>query len=174
VTLVRDEDGLLPLRLRPGARIAAIMPNPHDLTPADTSSTVRPALADALRARFENVDEFVTALPPTPGEVAGLRARVVAGYDLAVIGTIDATRFPEQGALVGEILNAGVPAVAFALRTPYDLRAYPQVGTYVCTYGVLRPSLDAGVAALAGTIPFRGRLPAAIPGSYSAGHGLVT
>ncbi len=173
VTLVRDEAGLVPIRLRSGARIAAIMPSPRDLTPADTSSTVEPALAEALRVRFQNVDEFITRLPPTPEEITDLRARVV-GYDLVVIGTIDATRFPEQGALVVEILNAGVPAIALALRTPHDLGVYPQVGTYVCTYGVLRPSLDAAVAALAGKIPFGGRLPAAIRGSYPAGHGLVT
>jgi beta-N-acetylhexosaminidase len=173
VTLVRDEGGLVPIRLRPGARIAAIMPNPRDLTPADTSSTVMPGLAEAMRRRFADVDGFITAFPPTPQEIGDLRARVAA-YDLAVIGTIDAWRFPEQSALVAELLNTGVPAIALALRTPHDLVAYPQVSTYVCTYGVLRPCLDAAVAALAGTIPFGGRLPAAIPGLYATNHGLFS
>ena len=50
LTLVRDDAGLLPLRLGPEARILAVMPEPRDLTPADTSSYVPPALADALRA----------------------------------------------------------------------------------------------------------------------------
>ncbi len=45
LTLVRDDDRRLPLRLEPGARVAAIMPRPADQTPADTSSTVAPGLA---------------------------------------------------------------------------------------------------------------------------------
>ena len=48
ITLVRDDDGILPLRLEPGARILTIMPRPRELTPADTSASVAPGLAAAL------------------------------------------------------------------------------------------------------------------------------
>ncbi|HEY3428098.1 MAG TPA: glycoside hydrolase family 3 N-terminal domain-containing protein, partial [Acidimicrobiia bacterium] len=50
VTLVRN-DGILPLRLGSDDRILAVMPQPTDLTPADTSSLVQPGLAAAIRAR---------------------------------------------------------------------------------------------------------------------------
>ena len=66
VTLVRNDEGLLPIRSGPGARIAAIMPRPRDLTPADTSSRVPPMLAAALRAHHPVVDEFVTSHPRRP------------------------------------------------------------------------------------------------------------
>ena len=36
ITLVRNADGVLPLRLGPTDRILAVMPRPEDLTPADT------------------------------------------------------------------------------------------------------------------------------------------
>ena len=52
-----------------------------------------------------------------------------------------------------------MPVVAIALRTPVDLIAYPAVGTAVATYGSQEPSLRAVAAAVAGRIPFRGRLP---------------
>jgi beta-N-acetylhexosaminidase len=42
ITLVRDEKSLLPIRLETGQRIAAIIPRPLDLTPADTSSYLTP------------------------------------------------------------------------------------------------------------------------------------
>ncbi|MEA2632018.1 MAG: beta-N-acetylhexosaminidase, partial [Chloroflexota bacterium] len=46
-----------PLVLAPGTRILAIMPEPADLTPADTSSYVAPGLGRALRTRFDSVDD---------------------------------------------------------------------------------------------------------------------
>ena len=173
VTLVRNDAGLVPVRLPPDARLAAIMPGPRDLTPADTSSTVAPALAAALRLRHPRVDEFVTAHPPVAAEIADLRDRV-ASYDLVVVGTIDAFRSAEQGVLVAEIMSTGAPTVVIALRTPHDLMVCPDAATYVCTYSVHPTSMEAAVAALWGEIPFRGRLPAAIPGIYPTGHGLST
>ena len=173
MTLVRNDAGLLPLRLAPDARIAAIMPQPRDLTPADTSSRVAPALAAALRARHANVDEFVTGHPPSAAEIAALRARADA-YDLLVIGTIAASFDPAQAALVQALLASGRPCVTVALRTPYDLAAYPRSATHVCTYGILRPSLDALASALFGDLPFTGHLPVAIPGLFPIGHGLAS
>ena len=51
ITLVRDDDRLLPLRPAADTRIAVVQSKPADLTPADTSATVRPTLASALRRR---------------------------------------------------------------------------------------------------------------------------
>ena len=64
--------------------------------------------------------------------------------------------------------------VTLALRTPFDLAAYPRSATHACTYGSHRPSLDALTSALFGDIPFRGHLPVAIPGLYARGHGIET
>ncbi|MEO7118075.1 MAG: glycoside hydrolase family 3 N-terminal domain-containing protein [Candidatus Limnocylindrales bacterium] len=172
ITVVRNDDGLLPLKLETGARVAAMMPTPRDLTPADTSSTVVPTLADALRRHHGSVEEFVTGHPPSDAEIAALRDRA-AGFDLLVIGTISATIEPAQAALVNALLDTGVPAVTVALRTPFDLGAYPRATTHVCTYGILRPSLDALADVLWGAIPPVGRLPASIAGLAPVGSGLT-
>lgn len=160
-TLVRDEAGLLPLRPAAGARIAAVMPAPRDLTPADTSSTVRPHLAAALRRRYPYVDEFVTSHLPTGDEIAALRDRLV-DYDLLVVGTINASVQPEQAAMVNELLALGTPTVTAALRTPYDLATYPGARSHVCTYSIHPPSLDAMADALFGEFVPDGRLPVAV------------
>jgi beta-N-acetylhexosaminidase len=162
VTLVRDEAGLLPLRLAPDDRVAAIMPKPADLTPADTSSYLAPGLAQAIRNYHTNVDEYVVGQQPTGSEIAALRDRA-AGYDLLIIGTISAHLQSEQAALVNELLASGVPAVTAAMRTPYDLSAYPAARTHVCTYGIEAVSLAALASALWGAIPFHGQLPVKIP-----------
>lgn len=171
ITLVRDESRLLPLRLPDGARIAAVMPRPSDLTPADTSSAVAPGLAGALRAHHRLVDEFLVEARPSDAEIVATRD-AVRDHDLLVVGTLSASLQSEQVGLVQALLGAGIPTVTVALRTPFDLAAYPQASTHVCSYGILPPSMKALVAALFGRIPFRGRLPAAIPGVYPTGHRL--
>lgn len=158
ITLLRNRDGLLPLRLSPQARVAAIMPQPKNLTPADTSETVRPALAAALRRYHPHVEEFVTSHLPTDDEIAALKA-AVTGYDVLVLGTINAAMQPEQAALARALLATGIPTVTVALRTPYDLEAYPEAGTNVCTYSIHPASLDALAAAIFGDLTPTGQVP---------------
>jgi beta-N-acetylhexosaminidase len=174
ITLVRDDDGLLPLRLQSGARILAIQPRPTDQTPADTTSTVAPGLASALREPFEAVDEIVVAHAPSPSEIAAARdAALGADVGAVVVGTSAAFLEPAQAALVEAVLSVGRPTVTVALRTPFDLAAYPAARCHIAAYGILTPTLRALAATLAGAEPFRGRLPAGVTGLYPTGHGLV-
>lgn len=160
ITLVRDQTGLLPVRLDAGARVVAIMPRPHDLTPADTSSAIAPGLAAALRTAWPGVvvEEVVTGQPPTEAEIAGVRDHV-ARTDLVVLGTIDASRDAAQVAMVEAAMATGVPVVTVALRTPWDLAAYPRAPVHVATYSILPDSLDALAGVLTGRIQPVGRLP---------------
>jgi beta-N-acetylhexosaminidase len=160
LTLVRDHDGLLPLRLEPGARILAVMPAPRELTPADTSASVPAGLARALRVRWPDVDEVVTAHPPTEPEIAAVAARS-RDADVVIVGTIAASADPAQARLVDALLDAGRPVVTVALRTPWDLASYPRARTHMVAYGILQPTLDALADAVFGAISFRGRLPVA-------------
>ncbi len=171
LTLVRDEDGLLPLRPAADARIVVVQPVPRDLTPADTSSSVPPLLAAAIRRRHPRVDEVLVD-EATEGEVAAARD-AIAGADLLVLGSVSASLRPAHEALCRALLETGVPTVTVALRTPFDLAAYPSSATHVCAYGILEPTCEAVAAALFGEIPFAGRLPAPIPGLYPVGHGLT-
>lgn len=158
ITKVRNRKHLLPLTLDNDDRIAVIMPHPADLTPADTSSYVKPVLAEMARAYHPNVDEFLVAQKPAPAEIGDLRERA-ANYDLLIIGTMSASMQPEQAALVNELLATGVSAITVAMRTPYDLAVYPQSETHICTYSILPVSMRELAAALWGGIKFQGKLP---------------
>ena len=140
------------------ARIAVIMPQPKDLTPADTSSFIMPGLATAVRAHHPHVDEFITSHPPTAAEIANLHDKA-AEYDLIILGTLSASMDEMQAELVNVLLATAVPTLTVALRTPYDLTAYPQAQTHVCSYSILPASMRALAAALFGTNPFAGKLP---------------
>jgi beta-N-acetylhexosaminidase len=172
ITLVRNDDSLLPMRLAAGSRVAVIQPRPTDMTPADVSSLVTPALAEAVRKRHSVTDEFIVDHAPTDTDIAAL-ADSLAAYDAIVLGTVAANLVPAQAALAERVLGLGKPTVAVALRTPWDLCAYPAARTYVCSYGILPPTVEALAAALFGEKPFSGRLPVTLPDLYPRGHGLA-
>ena len=164
ITLVRDPGRLLPIL--PGgeadaAPILAVMPRPADLTPADTSSTVAPGLAAALRLQYPAVEEIVVDQAPDPAAVAAVRDRATTAGTV-VIGTIDAHRQPAQIDLVDALAATGTPVVAVALRGPWDVAAYPPTVTALATYSILPGSLDALAAVLAGEAVAPGHLPVAI------------
>jgi beta-N-acetylhexosaminidase len=163
LTLVRDDAGLLPLGVGTEARIGVVMPAPRDLTPADTSSYVAPTLGAALRTHHKAIDEVVTRHPPTAAEISALRERAL-NWEAIVVGTMSATAGSPQADLVEALRATGLPLVTVALRTPWDLAAYPEVQTHVATYSILPESMDALAAALFGAAgppdeAFPGRLP---------------
>ena len=173
VTLVRDDTQRLPLRLGDEARVAVVVPRSVDLTPADTSSYVACGLAEAVRNQHRNTDEFAVAADPDRAAIDALLDSV-RGYDLVIVGTINATTQTGQAALVQALLDSGAAVVVAALRMPYDLTMFPAAPTYVCSYSILEPATEALAEALWGRSPFAGRLPVSIPGLYPLGHGLIS
>jgi beta-N-acetylhexosaminidase len=167
ITLVRDRVKLLPIHLASDKKIAVVIPLPQDLTPADTSSYVMPKLADSIRAYHPRVDEIRIPFAPSEQDRAVLRQKL-RGYDLVVIGTINAYAQAEQAEFVREALRMNVPVIIVAMRLPYDLMAFPDASTFVCTYSILEPSMRAAAKALFGHSEMTGRLPVTIPGSDDA------
>jgi beta-N-acetylhexosaminidase len=162
ITLVRDTAQRLPVHIGPNDKIAVALPRPEDLTPADTSSYVKPVLADALRRYHPRVDEFSFGMSPATEEIGALCERL-AKYEVVVLGTINATAHPGQAELVKKLLKQRAQLITVALRMPYDLAAYPEASTYICAYSILPPAMEALAEALFGRIAFSGTLPVTIP-----------
>jgi len=171
ITLVRNRANLLPLRLAPDQRIAVVVPKPLDLTPADTSSYVSLQLAGSLRQYHPRVDEFLIPYAPSDAEIREL-LQVLPGYDLIVVGTLNAFEQEDQAALVRELHMTQVPVAVVALRLPYDLASFPEVRTYLCTYSLMEPSMRAVAGVLFGHLRPAGRLPVGIPGLHEAGFSM--
>jgi beta-N-acetylhexosaminidase len=92
---------------------------------------------------------------------------------MLIIGTLNAYASPNQAEFVRQVLKLGIPSVVVALRLPYDLAVIPEAKTYVCSYNILVPSMQALAKALFGKIKFVGKLPVSIPGMYALGHGQI-
>jgi beta-N-acetylhexosaminidase len=164
ITLVRDDAHALPLRPPTDEMIAVIVPQPKDLTPADTSSYDKPALAAAIRAYHDRLTEIVIPIEPSEADVAAVIDRVagidrVAQIDRVIIGTINAYQHPGQVALIDTLIDRGKSVIAIALRMPYDVGSYPRVPTCLCTYGLQPASLEAAAKVLWGQIAPQGQLP---------------
>jgi beta-N-acetylhexosaminidase len=152
VTLVRDEDNLLPLT--PERSILVIYPR-------GGAGLGQAMLAHAPEAALLQVSER-----PTWRETiqAVDRARYA---DLVLVVTSNVLKHPDQGPFV-QTLRMEKPVIAVALDSPYDLLSYPEVSTYLATYGRAPVSMEALVDVLLGVEAPRGRLPVELPGLYPA------
>jgi beta-N-acetylhexosaminidase len=174
ITLVRDDQHRLPLKLSSDSRVLALMPHPTDLTPADTSSMVAPGLGSALRVRHPATAEITVSYSPTDSEIAAVVA-TAESHDVVIVGTIDANDAQKRlvRLLLGGEGGMDRTVITVSLRTPYDLAGYSEAPTHLAAYGIHPPTMTALVDALLGLAPVSGRLPVAIPGLYPIGHGLT-
>jgi beta-N-acetylhexosaminidase len=90
--------------------------------------------------------------------------QAVAQSAVVILGTLRADQDATQAALVQAMLARGQRVIVVALRTPYDLLAFPQVETYLCAYGIRPVTIEAVARVLMGEIPAWGVLPCPIPG----------
>jgi beta-N-acetylhexosaminidase len=168
LTLVRDQAHILPLQLEEGQRLAVVMPQPLDLTPADTSSYLKPSLAPVLRNYYPHVDEIIVPHSPQDQDIAAVLEQI-RDCQAVVLGTINAYSEPCQAALVKAVLSTNITTILVAFRMPYDLGAFPDAPTYLCTYSLLDPCMFALAKVLRGETRAFGRLPVSIPGLYPVG-----
>lgn len=165
ITLVKNH-GRLPLRLDGDARILVITAKPADLTPADTSSGVTIALAEAIRRRHERTDAIEVARYAGDNDINAALDKASAA-DVVIVGTINADQDESQARLVRELQTRGKQPIVIAMRTPYDLIAFESVETYLCSYGIRSVSMEAVARVLFGEIEATGTLPCAIRGATS-------
>lgn len=161
ITLVKN-GGQIPLRPAPDDEIVVITPQPSDLTPADTSSSVQIALADAIRQRHPRTSAYALPRDASAGDISAImQASEKARF--TIVGTVAADQDRVQAELVKALYAHGQNPLVVALRTPYDLMAFPMVETYLCAYGIRAVTTEAVARVLFGEISAEGVLPCPIP-----------
>ncbi len=177
VTLVRDEQSAVPLRMAREARLLHI--NLADNRMGWFGGPVGVTFASELIKRYPaavtvQVDDHSTA-----GEFQAIRnmadmadAVVVSAFIRvsAYKGSIDLTQ--QQSALVRHLTTLDKSFVFTLFGSPFLLMHIPELPSYVLGYDLHAGAELAMVKAITGEIPFRGRLPVSLPGFYPIGHRL--
>jgi beta-N-acetylhexosaminidase len=176
VTLVRDEDKLVPLKsLKPEARVFNLA-----VTNGDDRNWIANAFVSRLgrggvrvetvvlddRSTDQEVQKAIERAKSADLVIASLYGRVRSGQALSV-------GVPETGRrALSALIDAKSPVVGISFGNPYLLQGFPGLRTYVVAYGDM-PSLQQAVArALLGEIDITGKLPISLPGLYPRGTGL--
>ncbi|MDI7248204.1 MAG: beta-N-acetylhexosaminidase [Bacillota bacterium] len=173
ICLVRDAKGLVPLSTRSAGKVLVVFPEVGALTQIEDESGESTSLASYLRPALKTVDEV--SMPANPD--AAQRDRITAqaqAYDTIIILTHRAwsPAGAGQAALVSSVAAKGRQVIAVALREPYDLVKYGQVGTYLAAFNTSSATMEALADVLLGRVKPTARLPVQIPGLYPVGHRL--
>jgi beta-N-acetylhexosaminidase len=169
VTLVKNDGNVLPLVPHSGRKVL--------VTGADAGVTG--LLAGAVAERGLPADPLALGENPDRARI-GEAVDAARAHDVVLVTTDSAWSAEHEGKrqLVAALLATGRPVVVAAVVDPYDVAYFPQVSTYLATYGSSEPSLDALVRVVFGEVRPTGTLPVAIPAVgggvlYRYGHGLT-
>lgn len=176
VTLVRDEDKLLPLKnLKPDARVFNLA-----ITNGDDRNWITNPFVSRFNRSGLKVETLVLDERSSEQEVQKAIERAKSAdlvfasmYGRVRSGQASSVGLPDAGArALSAVIAAKAPVIGISFGNPYVLQNFPGLRTYVVAYGDM-PSLQQAVArALVGEIDIAGKLPITLPGLYPRGTGI--
>ena len=176
VTLVRDEDKLVPLRdMKPDARVVNIA-----ITNGDDRAVVANAFVSRMTRGGRKLETIVLDDRSSDQEtqkaleMAKSADLVIASmYGRVRSGQARSVGLPDAGVRVlTTLIENKVKVLGISFGNPYLLQSFPALRTYVVAYGDMPSLQQAAARALLGEIDVTGRLPISLPGLYPRGTGI--
>lgn len=155
ITLVRNENNIVPLSSQSNEKVVVL--GMHSTTPR---------LGVAVREYAQDVS--VIELSGERDELLQTASEAASNADVIIIPTCptEPWRPPTDQVLQADLVKMldglGKKLIVVAVRDPYDLRKFPEISTYMCTYGYREGALEAAAAVIFGAVDPNGVLPAAI------------
>jgi beta-N-acetylhexosaminidase len=176
VTLVRDEDKLLPLKnLKPESRVFNLAITNGDDRNWIGNTFVGQMNRSGLKVEAQVLDERSSEQEIQKAIERAKSADLVIAtmYGRVRSGQASSVGLPESGArALNAVIAAKSSVIGISFGNPYLLQNFPGLRTYVVAYGDM-PSLQNAVGrALVGEIDITGRLPISLPGLYPRGTGI--
>jgi len=178
ITLLRDRDTLVPLR--GAARVAIVQYAPETEIKAGRAFLAELRRSPTLSARGGGAIVQAGKILPsaTPDAIAVVERSI--GESDAVIVTAFVRRVEGEGRVaipqpVADWINglAGRrKVIVVAFGNPYVIRQFPNIGTYMVTYGVTDDLERAAARAILGADAISGVAPVSLPGFFKAGEGI--
>ena len=174
VTLLRDDRDVLPLAAEKLDSVLVVA-----VTDRSDGSGYAATLAGAVRQRVPNVRTGFIDARSHERDIQKLLAQTDS-VDAVVMGMFvtwgsykgSVTLSDTTVTLLKELIATDLPMAVGAFGSPYVVRLVPDVPSYLCAYGTGSLAVRAGVAAMFGETPVKGRLPVSIPGLFDAGAGM--
>jgi len=173
ITLVRDEDKLVPLK--PETRVFNLA-----VTNGDDRNWIANQFVARLNRAGVKVETVVLDERSTEQEVQKVveRARsaglVIASlYGRVRSGQVSSVGIPQAGArALSALISDKKPIVGISFGNPYLLQTFPGLRTYMVAYGDMPALQQAAARVLLGEIDVVGKLPITLPGLYPRGTGI--
>lgn len=176
VTLVRDEDKMVPLRnLKPDARVFNLA-----ITNGDDRNWITNPFVTRLQRGGLKVESVVLDERSSEQEVQKAIERAKSSdlvfaslYARVRSGQISSVGIPDAGArALSALIEAKTPVVGISFGNPYLLQKFPGLRAYMVAYGDMPSLQHAAARALMGEIDITGRLPISLPDLYPRGTGI--
>ena len=166
VTLVRDEDGVIPLRLASGERVGVLTWAAQERSQVVDALKLPDSFGDALARWFPAVVS-ATLTADAPAEEARAAFQRVTEAEVIVLVTRNASLNPASMETMRDAVlsarAAGRRVIGVATGVPYDAALFPEIGSWLATYDESGPALEAAARVLAGELAPTGRLPVTLP-----------
>lgn len=159
ITLVRDADKLLPLKLKKKEKLLIIHPGFHRIVPSDQTNFYKPDVLKIAKKYFSDVIESVVGQQPTFSEIDSTLDLTVWSTHVVFMSINAAFNLQQIELLKKVTLFKPGKIITVALRSPTDIFAYPFSPTHLVTYGHNEEQLEALFRVITGKIKAQGKLP---------------
>jgi beta-N-acetylhexosaminidase len=171
VTVLQNRNQILPFQPSSEDDILVVYPNSKIYTLVEDTRYATYALGEAVKKLHQNVTELSIDAKLTDEDLEKIVQKAKQA-EYIIVGTLNAHLIPEQQELVKRFHQLDKPMVVIAMRSPYDLLAFPEVNAYLTTYEYTLPALQTAVEIVFGRRKAYGKLPITLPGLYERGYGI--
>jgi beta-N-acetylhexosaminidase len=169
ITLLRDNGSLLPAT---GQRVMVVQYMPETELRAGKvfGGDIRAAISGAQVFKISPATS-VSDLDSITRQLARADRVIIAAYVRRIEGSGRPAVPPHIAKWIDDVAKKH-KVIAVALGNPYLIRQFPNVGTYLVTYGVSDALEHAAAAVVLGKAPATGTTPVSLPGFFKRGDGL--
>ncbi len=174
ITLVRNNEGLIPLKPKKDEIICIIQPGMIRLEMSDAVNLYdENKLKSEIMKRHKNVREVVIWLEPNKEELISIFDNAFIS-DIIIACTQNAYKYSDQVKMIKELKELAYTKnkklITVALRSTSDLAYFSEIETHLVSYANWDSQMQALVKVLFGEIKPKGKLPVPVKGLYKVGY----
>lgn len=172
ITLVKDDKNALPFKTNNKTAIVIISEGGEQ----DNTDYLRTIASDYFKDNIIYSANSNTMDAELSGDLSSLENAdniIVAIYAKVRYGTGKISITSSNIDLVNRINSLNKNTAIISLGNPYLLKEFPDVQSYICSYGDSDYSIKASLKAVTGAVKFKGKLPVTITDKYKFGSGIA-